>query len=320
MDKHVLITGASGFLGSRISALAREAGWEVCGYDRKPCPATAESFVGDIGDAAMLEKACRGMTALVHAAGLAHVSGRGTANALRFKTINEDGTAYAVDAALKCGIPHIVLVSSVSVYGLYDGEKCDESMPCFPKTPYAVSKREGELRAIERAAQAGISLTVLRFATIYGEGDPGNVSKLIKTLDKKRFIWPGPGETQKSLIHRDDAARACVCALEHPHAGTEVFNVSSPAVTMKEIVTSICHALHRPVPRVAIPLALLKAGGAFLRRMGDPGNLAENLKKFTRDDVYDAAKFASAFSFVPEISLKDGIQKEVSFLRASGVR
>jgi nucleoside-diphosphate-sugar epimerase len=298
--------------------LALEAGWHVRGLSRNPQRqfGGVETFVGDIGDTVLLRKACEGATAIVHAAGLAHVFGSGTRDSARFNAVNEAGTGNIVDAALECGVPHVVLVSSVSVYGGYPGTKCDENVSCNPQGPYAVSKWRGELRAIERLAKGRGSLTILRFVTIYGEGDRGNVAKLIEALDHGRFIWPGNGQNRKSLIHKEDAARACLRALERPLSETKVFNVSAQPATMREIVTTICQALGRPVPHVRIPLSLLEAAGAFCRKIGDPGHLNQRLQKFIRDDVYDGAKFESTFGFCPAVSLSEGLRREIDSLRS----
>jgi nucleoside-diphosphate-sugar epimerase len=316
--KRLMVTGASGFLGSRIVDLAIDAGWQVRAFDRSPRKQSAEveALLGDIGDSAILRKACEGVTALVHAAGLAHVFGRKAKDPTGFNAVNEVGTRNVVDAALEAGVPHVVLVSSVSVYGSHDEAVCDETVHCHPKGPYAVSKWKGELRASERIAKSGGALTILRMATIYGEGDRGNVARLITALDHGRFLWPGSGLNHKSLIYKDDAACACIRALEYPASGIQIYNVSAPAVTMREIVTSICHGLGRPVPRLGIPQCFLEVASAITSRLGDPGQFSQQFKKFISDDVYNGSKFEDAYDFHPGVSLMEGMRREVSFLRS----
>jgi nucleoside-diphosphate-sugar epimerase len=316
--KLLLVTGASGFLGSGIIDLARLAGWSVRGLYRTPRMKgqRVEPFVGDIGDTTLLHKASDGVAAIIHAAGLAHVFGREARDSSSFRQVNEVGTAKVVDTALECGVPRVVLVSSVSVYGGYAGAKCDEAASCNPQGSYARSKWRGELMAIERAAKGGCTLTILRFATIYGEGDRGNVARLIGAVDRGRFIWPGSGQNQKSLIYKEDAARACLRALDRSECGTEIFNVSAPPSTMREIVAAICQALGRPVPRLGIPSVILNRVAAISHRIGDPGQLAHRLDKFIQDDVYDGTKFEATFAFRPEVPLLEGIRREVKFLHA----
>ena len=316
--KLMLVTGARGFLGTAVVRAACEAGWQVRTLGRNPriSPQELEDFVGDVNDAALLRKACGGVTAIVHAAGLAHVFGREARNAARFNTVNETGTASVVDAALESGAPAIVLASSVSVYGHYSGTLCDETAACNPRGPYAISKWRSEQVAAERMAKGRGSLTILRFATMYGEGDRGNVARLISAIDRGHFVRLGDGQNRKSLLYVADAARACVCAAELPKSNTRIFNVTSPPVTMEEIVNAICQALGRPVPRHGIPGSLLKVGSQILRRLGDPGQLAQQVEKFLRDDAYDGSRFAATFNFSPETSFTEGVLKQVSFLHA----
>jgi nucleoside-diphosphate-sugar epimerase len=308
-----MVTGATGFLGSEILRLAPASGWRVRALVRTPGTQLAgmEVVHGDISDVAALRAACTGASAVIHSAGLAHVFGTGAKDTARFLAVNEAGTSNVVAAAMECGVPHVVLVSSVSVYGNHMGEECDETSPCHPEGPYATSKWLGEQRAIEHAAGAGGSLTILRLATIYGEADRGNVAKLIKALERGRFIWPGSGLNLKSLIYKEDAARACLCAAQRGAPGTEVFNASAQPATMREIVSTICEALGRPVPRLRAPRALLSAVSALSRSVGDPKQLGQRVEKFTRDDVYSGSKFEAAFDFRPATSLAEGIRKEV---------
>lgn len=312
-----MVTGASGFLGSEIVRLASAMGWHVRALVRNPQKRVqnAENVYGDIADPAVLHRACEGVSAVVHAAGLAHVFGSAAKNYAHFHAVNAVGTAKLIDAAVEAGIPHIVLVSSVSVYGNYCGTKCDESATCDPTGPYATSKWQAEIEATERIAAVQASLTILRFATIYGEGDRGNVARLVDALACRRFIWPGSGSNRKSLIYKEDAARACLAALERPVSGIEVFNVTAQPASMREIVSAICDALGRPVPRLEIPTALLKAATAISLRMGDPGQISQRLQKFIHDDVYDASKFKAAFDFSPAIQLAEGMRREVNSLR-----
>ena len=119
--------------------------------------------------------------------------------------------------------------------------------------PYVLSKYNAELRAIEIVLVSGMALTILRLATLYGEGDPGNVGRLMRTLDRGRFLWIGDGSNRKSLLYKEDAARACVAVAERPASGINIYNVSAPACTMREIVDGIADALGKHPSPVRVP-------------------------------------------------------------------
>ena len=180
---------------------------------------------------------------------MAHIFSLDANSIEKFRQISEIGTANVASAAAEAGVGHLIVISSVSVYGPYTQGMYDENHPCNPVGPYALSKYNAELRAVEIARKSGIALTILRLATLYGEGDPGNVGRLIRTLDRGRFLWIGDGSNRKSLLYKGDAARACMAVAERPASGINIYNVSAPACTMREIVDGIADALGKhPFP------------------------------------------------------------------------
>ena len=92
------------------------------------------------------------------------------------------------------------LISSVAVYGYKNNDAADGNMKkitedeaCFPKGEYAISRLKAEELAVKICRENDIALTILRLATVIGEGDRGNVSRLIEAIDKKRFVMIGKG-------------------------------------------------------------------------------------------------------------------------------
>jgi nucleoside-diphosphate-sugar epimerase len=256
---------------------------------------------------------------VIHVAGLAHIFSPDVDSVENFRQINEIGTANVVAAAAAAGVGHLILISSVSVYGPYTKGVCDENTPCNPVGPYATSKHNAELRAIEITRESEMALTILRLSTLYGEGDPGNVGRLIGMLERRRFLWIGEGSNRKSLLYIKDAARACMAVVVRPAAGINIFNVSAPACTMREIVGGIVDELGKhPLP-VTIPSSIVLFVSRQLskipnRRMAE---LHQILLKWLSDDVYSTCQFEDAYSFQTKTSLKDGLKKEVIWHRRS---
>lgn len=320
--RRILVTGGSGFFGDAIVRAAQQAGYRVVSLDRQRGAARegVDTVVGDISNVAFLQKSLKGVSAVIHAAGLAHVFGRDARRTDLFDAVNERGTDNVLNAALLAGVQKIVLVSSVSVYGHNGGWPCDEAMLCSPHGAYAQSKWRAELRAMERVGNGPASLTILRFATLYGAGDRGNVARLIQALKRGRFVWPGAGLNSKSLIHKRDAAKACVLALNDPCPGVSIFNVSTDAVTMREIVDAICLSLEKSAPRLRLPGWAVRCGLSICRRVNRAGQVTAMLQKFIHDDVYSGEKFENAFGFRASISLREGIREEVTALYGSRKR
>jgi UDP-glucose 4-epimerase len=316
----LLVTGGSGFLGSAIVALARQSRSRIRIFDRSPKGNVedTELIVGDLSDHSALRRACDEVSTIIHAAGLAHAFGSRARDIDRFTLANEMGTDNLVKAALDAGVSHIVLVSSVAVYGRTNGATLDETANCAPETPYAVSKWRAELRATERMADSAAKLTILRFATMYGIGDSGNVARLIRGLAGSTFIGFGTGLNRKHLIYRDDAARACLAASEGSGSRCGVFNVSGPPSTMRDIVVSICEALGRPQPRLWIHEDLVKLTSLAAEALGDPFQVSQAIRKFTRDDSYSGAKFERDYGLQALTPPSEGIRNEVAWLLSIG--
>ncbi len=315
----VLITGAAGFLGRGIVRSAVAACLDVRTTDLTDAPPadSVDHVPADIFEPRSLRPAAAGAATVIHAAGLAHVFDR--VAAAPFKAVNQGGTVNVITAAAEAGTRHFVLVSSVAVYGGSLRAGTDESADCRPQGAYADSKWRAEQCAREIAAAAGMRLTILRLATLYGEGDRGNVARLMRSIDRGRFIWVGDGSNLKSLLHRDDAARACVLALQTPGGGLEVYNVSSAPSALRTVVLGLATALDRRLPTWHIPASLALLSANLLvkvsRGRGSLANLQHTLQKWLADDVYLGDRFERRSGFRTQVELKDGLRRQVASYR-----
>jgi nucleoside-diphosphate-sugar epimerase len=281
----------------------------------------AEPVSVDLADATSLRSACRGAAAVVHAAGLAHVTGAAGRDA-DFEAVNVRGTAAVVQAAAAEGVRRLVLVSSVSVYGdaICPPGGFDEMAPCRPTSTYGRSKLAAEGIAREAAAAAGLELVVLRLATVYGPGDPGNLARLMRLIDRGRFLWVGTGENRKTLVHVDDVGRALVTAAALG-APTGTYNLSAPPVSMATVVAELAKALGHPVPAVRLPGGPCLAAARLLQVFGGRGaSAAASLRKWMADDLFNGGRFERDFGWQPAIPLAEGIRGEVAWFRATRSR
>ena len=307
----------SSFLGSVVVDQLVKSGLLVrsTGVESAPLRPDIDYVKADITQFDRIKNVLKGSSTVIHAAGLAHIFSLDENSAEKFRQVNEIGTANVVVAAAVAGVKHLILISSVSVYGKYTHGAYDEKIPCNPVGPYALSKYKAELRAVEIARQSGMALTILRLATLYGEGDPGNIDRLIRMIDKGYFIWVGDGSNRKSLLYKSDAARACLVVAQHPASGVNIFNVSSPPCTMREIVDGIKDTLAKHTLNFKIPASLALFVGRHLP--GKPNNrianLYETLEKWLAEDVYDTRCFEKAYGFQTRTDLKDGLKREVDW-------
>ncbi len=260
----LLVTGASGFIGSAVLRAAASHGLDAAGLCRRPRPMDGVRLVaGDITDRRAVDHAMQGISLVVHAAGLAHRTSGVPPSA--WTEVNETGTRVVVESAAAAGVGRLVYVSSVSVYGSHD-HPVRETTPCRPEGPYATSKHDGELAARQAAVGTGLALSIVRPATVAGVGDPGSVARLARLIQGGRFVRLGHGQARKCLIGVDDVAAACLRIATAARPDHDTYNLAGPPVSLDEIVRVLAGALQVPQPRLRIPQGAVVGSLAALRR------------------------------------------------------
>lgn len=321
----ILVTGASGFVGKTLVGELKDlTKYEVYGLfgtqkriETENQTGLKKIFRSDISDYESLKKAeeLKEIEILVHTAGLAHQFGR--IRKEDFWRVNVGGTENICRLAQNIGVRHFILISSVAVYGDHGKREIDETFVCQPSGFYAESKLESENKAIEFCQQNNIRLTILRLATVIGEGDRGNTARLITTLEKGRFIWVGNGGNKKSLIYKTDVARGILRAAEASGNNRfEIYNLTGEAVQMREVVEAISENLHKKTPNLKIPESLVR--GFF--KINKTGHYFEYLKKFEKtfekwlsDDIFSGKKFNEKYNFKPETTVYEALAKQVDY-------
>lgn len=313
----VLVTGANGFLGSTIVQLLQKANFCVRATDIGDSSVITgvEYQKANILHPDELSYTLCGVATVIHAAGLAHIFSDAVGEYKKFHRINTIGTKNVVRAAAKEGVKHFILISTVSVYGQNTAGLCGENLPPRPKGPYAISKYNSEVVATGCTRKSEMALTILRLSTLYGEGDPGNIRRLIRAMDLNRFVWIGDCSNRKSLLYKGDAARACKAVVELPATGTHIYNVSATPCTMRQIVEGVAEALQKNALPLKIPTKLALVLSRCLSKIPTKKlkTFHQTVRKWIAEDAYDSQLFNQAFGFSCKTSIKEGIQKEVDW-------
>ena len=316
---NLLLTGASGFLGSEIVRICDAEGRGVRTVSRSKLERDDHHCV-DLSAGELPISLFEGIETVIHAAGLAHQFGKVADEETAFTAANATAVKILITAAVKAGVQHFVYVSSSGVYGPAADMKT-ESDTCDPTGHYATSKMLGEQFATEVASETGIKLTILRMTTLYGEGDRGNINRLISAIERKRFPNIGSGENKKSLIHKRDAARACLMAASRmPQTDAEVYNVANDPIAMRTVVARICESLGCNVPfQIPASFATGSAGIASAASLGKGpfGRIKTTIGKWLNNDTFSGEKFANEFGYAPSISFAEGIDGQVKSQRTA---
>jgi UDP-glucuronate 4-epimerase len=321
----LLVTGCAGFIGSQLCARLLSGTTplgpvEVHGidcFDDTLYPASLHraqllplmnqpsfSFTaGDIGDAALMQRLCVGMDGVVHLAALAGVR-PSLQQAARYMRVNVEGTQRVLDACARSGVRRIVFASSSSVYGARSGAPFRESDPAMtPASPYAASKRAGELLCALHSGLHAAAVCALRFFTVYGphqrpEMAIAKFARLIETGG--RVTLYGDGETARDYTYIDDILDGVLAAIGRtgePGHGYRVYNLGGAhTTTLRELVRLLEQALGK---RAALEWEAEQPGDVPL----------------TCADVTLASR---ELGFAPKVPLDEGIARYCQWLRQQG--
>lgn len=241
-ESTVLVTGGLGYIGSYAVRELIERGWSVRILDNRyrSDPTTAievaslpgvDVIEGDVRYAHTVERAVRGVEAVVHLAAVC--MNKSIADPTESLDVNLVGTQNVLDAASRGGVKRVVYASSASVYGEPRTLPMEESGPLHPITPYCIAKLAGEQLLEFYAERSKLSWLGLRFFNVYGPGQPTDAyyTSVIMTFLRRLQcgeppVIDGKGDQSMDFVHVTDVARAIGMALDSRATG-ESLNVGT---------------------------------------------------------------------------------------------
>jgi nucleoside-diphosphate-sugar epimerase/SAM-dependent methyltransferase len=324
----VLITGGTGFIGSRLAELCAQAGHEVTALGQANTPAEASNIErlresgarvvnASVTEPAALAPALVGIEVVFHLAAAQHQINVPDAH---FWQVNVEGTRNVLDAALREGVRRVVHGSTIGVYGSVEG-LIDEDTPCRPDNIYGVTKLEGERLALSYADR--IELVVVRIPEIYGPGDH-RLLKLFRGIERGRFVNIGSGRNLHHPMYVDDLTAALLSLAVHREApGKIVLVAGREAVSTDDMVAAVAAAVEVPVPRGRLPLAPLVGLATLmevtLRPLGIQPPLHRRRMDFFRKSFSLRPGRAAELGIVPRTPFRDGAQATATWYRAAGL-
>lgn len=253
----VLLTGATGFVGSAVARELVEAGHDVLGLVRSAERARdlapgVEAVVGDVLDPAGYVPLVERVDAVVHAAQVT-VPGRLTAaRVAQLRHGDRVATAALAGACLRSG-RRFVYTSGCFAYGDRGAEWIDEETP-FAPSPLGVGHVE-EVHGLRALHRDGLDVVVLSPGFVYGPGGLFRAS-FVDQAQKGRLRCIGPGANLWSCVHRDDLATAYVRALADAPSGAEYNVVDDGPLPLRELVDRVTDAMGGPRVGTVPPLLL----------------------------------------------------------------
>lgn len=298
----ILVTGATGFVGSRLVKALEKKGHTVVGFGSEADLTTEEG----------LSKIRSKRFEVVY-----HLAAELDETSSKIWATNSEGTRNLLELCKRRELERFILLNPIGVLGETKIPSREDD-PYNPKTQYEKSKAEAERIVMDYRLKHQINYTIIRSTIIYG---PNRFWKQIFKAAKAHYPMIGKGENYFHLIYVDDVVQFLVLALS-PQARNQIYNLAGPDVhSYRETYRMICKALHKRFPSNTInPIAAKAAGVAYLARSRLRGEkpdvtlLPSSIDRLLRNRIVDLSK-AKTLGYKPRYKLEKGLAKTIKELK-----
>ena len=322
-DKKVLVTGATGFVGSALAQRLAAAGARVTGLGRNlaAVPHLEEAGVtlrrADLLDGDAMQAAVAGQEILFHAA--AWLSGRHGQESDAYK-LNVAAVQELVRMAGDAGISRFIHISSIAAYGPPSDGNVPDTHPVATqqRDVYGRTKAIGETTARQLAQEWGLPLVVVRPGMVYGPRAYGWTINMLTLVQKRTPVILGRGDGYACPIYIDNFLNGLLLTGSHPAAANHTFNFCDPPITWRQFFDyygGMCgkQPVHLPLGVMQLMIKLLHPLGL------SPGGITPDLLQFyTARACYPTTQAERLLGYQPRIDIDEGMRRSESWLRQHG--
>lgn len=314
--RRLLVTGATGFIGSVLCQRLQSDGLTVRGAVRSLslCQGSFEAVeVGEIFAETDWSHALRDVDSIVHLAARVHVMRDKSLDPLtEFRRVNVDGTVKLARQAAAFGVRRFVFLSSIKVNGEFTeiGRPFSADAEPAPEDPYGYSKYEAEQQLQKIAADTGMEVVIIRTPLVYGPGVKANFESMMRCL-ARGVPLPLAAATanRRSLVALENLVDLISTCLSHPAAVNQVFLVSDGEdLSTVDLLNRTGIALGHPARLFYIPPKLLELGAAAVKKMNLYQRLCGSLQ-------LDITKTRQLLGWSPPINVDEGLWRAAQEFR-----
>jgi nucleoside-diphosphate-sugar epimerase len=326
-----LVTGASGFIGGRLTRRLLQEGRQVRCLVRESSDVSqlreldVEIAVGDLTSPPSLARAVQGCRYVLHCGAL--VSDWATRQEIA--AANVDGTRNLLDACVGASVQRVVHFSTTDVYGYPGAPSVEETQTGADFANwYSQTKREAEAEV--RRVQSGhpMEVVILRPATVYGPGSKEVVGEIARAMRGRNMLLVDRGRSVAGLCYVDNLTDAALLALAHEDAPGQVFNVCDGLdVTWREFTDRLADGLGYDPVRWSMPYWMassigfsLEHGYRALRRTtgltAPPLLSRQAVQVLGRDQDFSNRHVRDVLGWEPRVDYASGMQATVAWLNS----
>jgi len=314
--QRVLVTGASGVLGSGVAQALVNAGAQVTVLQRSPSGLSGVHEIrGSVTNVDDVATAVDGVDSVIHIAAKVSVSGP----LAEYEHVNVEGTRLLLAAAQRAGVQRWIQISSPSVAHSGDsiiGAGAEPADPSTARGHYAATKAAGELLALD-ADSPNFKVLVLRPHLMWGPGDTQLTERIIERARQNRLPLLDGGTALVDTLFTVNAVEAIVAglkAVDRVHGEALVLTNGEPR-PIGEMIRRIAVAGGAQEPTLNLPAGLAKAAGSIIERLWDAEKRGDEppLTRFLAEQMstahwFDQRRTREVLQWQPRISLDEGFE------------
>ena len=305
----VLLTGVTGFLGSRLAmTLHTKLDVDLTATVRRciETPPVRIVRVQDLDSNTDWSVALTNQQVVIHAAALAHTMKYEHADQLaEYRKVNVDGTLNLARQAARQGVRRFIFISSINVNGLetvLDSPIKACSAPS-PSDITGITKYEAEQGLQKIAAETSMEVVIIRPALVYGPGVKGNFASMIQLVEKGLPLPLGAIYNKRSLVAIDNLVDLIITCIDHPAATNQIFLAADGEdLSTTELLRGVAKAAGKPSRLFPVPAALLKLTATVLGKRAVTDRLLGSLQ-------VDISKAKTLLCWQPPVSVEEGLRR-----------
>ncbi|WP_395006436.1 UDP-glucose 4-epimerase family protein [Undibacterium sp.] len=313
MNNKILITGATGFVGSHLLQMALAQNREVI------CPVRSKNRTTDLGANQISsidsktdwQAHLNHVHTVIHCAARVHIMNDTVADPLAaFREVNLHGSVRLAEQAAAAGVSHFIYLSSVKVNGemTLEGSAFTEKDSPQASDPYGISKQEAEAALLELGQRTGMAITIIRPPLVYGKGVAANFLSLLIWVKKQIPLPLGSIHNQRSFVFVKNLCDFILHCVQNPLAYNQVFLISDGKdLSTTELLQEAAKSLEVPSRLLPFPASVITFGAKLLGKKNIADRLCQSLQ-------VDSSKARKQMRWTPPYTVQQGLRESAGNL------